>query len=478
LLKNIFLLSNRAALALAGAVTVKIYTSILPISEVGKLAYLTTLCQFFSMIAVYPVGSYFQRHIVKWHRNGRLREGIWTFVTQLTIGAAMCGIMGSFFGASGGLGIQVNVYALGAVVTLVLVGPPMKDAMLVVLNLLGYSKSYAAVSTIVAYLILLGSYLVCASMPRALIWLMAGAGISVISAIGLVIWASRIKYNSLEKLNSATRDIGIISFAIPLVATAIGLWFVTDSNRLVITHVNSLESLAMISVSLGVGASLMQVFEKTFNDIQLPFVYRSSSESSDDLIRCWHAYFEKLVYMCVFSLIAITAVAPYLTSFLLGTAFKEIGYLIVFGAVLRVGVSILTAFYTLTQLQDKPRTLWYHSFLGGGGANCIIYFYSSRGGSNFTMFVVNVGVWLTVILAAATVVKNNPTLRMRISPSHIHLKTWITVVAVFFAVVLFNADRGILRAGLLVAVVGASAAVAHREIFRDFTKMRTWLTNS
>src|SRR5882762_5300699 len=90
----IWVFVGRLGALLGGVATLRVATEILGAAEMGKMFLVLSTISLVALVLA-PAGLFFNRHIVEWHREGRLLENGRRFAKFLGIAGALAG--GSVF---------------------------------------------------------------------------------------------------------------------------------------------------------------------------------------------------------------------------------------------------------------------------------------------------------------------------------------------------------------------------------------------
>lgn len=469
----LLLILSRMAIALSSAVAVKLYTSLLSVAEVGTLAYFLTLCQFCSMMGVYPAGSYYQRHLLKWaslHRLGGKSAG---YLLQLAVGACLSVLLVETLHRAGPVSLDWTLVELVVAIVIFQIGPPLRETMLSALNMLGRPVAYAWLGFVSAYAAIATGWIALAYRPSALVWLLATSAIYLVFAgiaYGLVVTTP-----PPARLNAdVPPDINFLKFGAPLVVVALGSWMLTDSGRIIVEEMGGKEALAVVSVALNLGAALVIIAEKIFSDLFSPALYRAASIGPAMVIRIWPRYLLRLGVVAGIVVIGIAITAPLITTILAGKNFHDIKYWIVAGALGRTGIAIVTSGFVVSQLLDQPHLLVPHSFIGAAiGAVLMVLFYRMAGVPG-ALLAFNVGIWITVATSIRTLKRRFTELAF---PSD-HPRGCVSLLFAIFigggCVICFQRMNLYLSVAAAVVVV-ISAVVFGTGVVRDARRFWQWL---
>jgi O-antigen/teichoic acid export membrane protein len=265
--------------------TYRILTHSLPKDEVGFYFFLLGITGAVGLVLASPVGTYFHRMLFRWHTVGQLTKytlNFAAFSTGLGLIAALLLSLGIHLKAFVTLDsiVATAVYAAGVT---------MSNMLIPALNIAGATKKFAVFSTLSPLSVLLACYLAVQYSSTASTWLLAAGLVSGVWGIIALVTLITMK---IEPAAETSSDSGIngklLTFALPLVAANVGVWFLTQGYRPFTEWRFGLESLAVIGLGITAASAVSGAFESLVYQIFLPKFYRASHEkNSNDATAVW-----------------------------------------------------------------------------------------------------------------------------------------------------------------------------------------------
>lgn len=373
---SLLLLANRLVVAAVGVLSVKIYTTVLPVADVGHMAYFLAYCQFASMFAVYPAGSYFLRYMTSWRETGELQLNARRYLLRVVGGSLIAGSLAVGLAATGLLNIRWSVVSLFVVTVFHLTALPIKETFLAALNINGETRRFAVLTLVSSLMALCASWTLCHYAPTAIAWLFPQ------TVVFLLTGAMAMKGGTRESPGTPEAKVSTIpysGFVWPLIVTALGTWLLSDSGKFIIERIGGPEGLAYVAVAVNVGGAIVLIVERIVIDLLSPRLFNMCAISKAKAAEAWQSYNARIMVTCFSAALLVSAAAPMITAILLGGMFKNLNYWIAFGAFIRVGIATLVSAQVFTQLVDRPKMICFHPYIGAGaGLALLLWFYDGH----------------------------------------------------------------------------------------------------
>lgn len=365
-IRDIFILTaGRILIVLVSIVYVRILTTLLLPREVGRLNILLSICGWFGLVLVNPVGMYINRKLIEWNKEGSARTYLIYLVQYFLVVSIFAVVSISFLNYFVGLGINVDVIWLFILVSASILLTSGNSSFLGYLNLLG-SRAWFVSLTILTLLSGLGfsAFFVLRLFPTAECWLSG----QLLTQGVIFIFAMTILFRKLQKpllMAQHNKDTSftlpaVFHFAWPLAIGTFLYWCHTQGYRFAFQKIAGLEALGLFVVGFGIGSNLMVSFDTLFNQYYYPIFYNEISHSTEEQrTNAWNkyacAFFPAVVPVAIY----VAVNGPLIAKVFTGEKFHQVGNIIFWGALaecLRMAVSVV-GMVSHAQFKMKPLIL-------------------------------------------------------------------------------------------------------------------------
>ena len=423
-----FALIGRVAQFAIMFVSVKLMTTILPPAEMGKVVLVTTGTAFFALFLINPVGMFINRRLHAWMERGVMRQYFHLYCIYLLAVAVFgaCFVLGA--GKIGWPKLGMSETWLAFLVGGSLLFNTIVQTLVPSLNMIGRTKPFVILTVATLLTGLAGSVWFAVDWRAgAEIWLAGGLASQLFfSAVAYWVFFRDIRATP-QALASVTGGINrLFRFCWPL-ALAVGLnWAHMQGYRFLLAERVSLAELGMFAAGYGVAASLMAAMEMVLTTWFQPIFYQQAN-SSDFTTRssAWQDYAKKIIPASVMGLSALIAVAPDLTSLMLGPAYQASNRYVMLGALAEWARVMVGLFGLSAHLYMNTRSLILPNLLGAavtflllawflpsfgldvapvsvaiGGGVVVVYLYFTGRRSDFLMNLDWSGLFRIIVLSA------------------------------------------------------------------------------
>jgi len=315
-------------------ILIKVLTSTLSATEIGKYYLLLSLVSFMSLVLINPIYMYMTRHFIEWHQVG---TG-WAMARQ-------------FFLYTGGVALASGLLALLLRVTNIF---PLEGHLLALVPILVFCTTVSTVPNELSNLIgRVGYFNVMVNIElwgrvgflTMVYFLLPHEAVAV--AGGLAAWGALMSVAACVVLYTLTRskesapaadaaeiDLrAMFDYAWPF-ALSIGLyWCMSDGYRFALQVARNLDAVGHFVVAFSLGGTLMVAIDSLVHQIYLPSFYREIAGANEDGYRiAWEEYANKVVGVFIPCAFFIACGGPFLARWILHAEYWGLGVYAACGA--------------------------------------------------------------------------------------------------------------------------------------------------
>ena len=376
----VILTVGRILLIFTSIVSIRICTTLLSPSEIGRFNIILAIFGLFALGAVSPVGNYVNRKLMEWKEEGNARKYLIFFGKYLLMLALVATFLIFLIQKSFGVGVSVQLpWLLFLVFGGILFGSG-NSGYISYLNLLGHRFWFALFSVLTIWLGLgMSVYLVLRVSADAEYWLLGLLIGQLFFAIPAILLLFRLLKQSdptgkIKEDKSFAMPV-VFRFAWPLSISTLFFWLHTQSYRFIIENATGIEALGFFAVGFGIGVAIMSAFDSLFNQFYSPIFYSQIAHSDNEKrIEAWNKYaanfFPALILIAVFVIVNNSQVAYIFTA----SKFHWVGYIIVWGALSDSCRMITSVVGLVAHAQFETRKLILPSILGATAALAGMFF--------------------------------------------------------------------------------------------------------
>lgn len=327
--------------------SVKLMTSLLDPTQLGRVALITTSVAFFALFLINPVGMFVNRKLHIWYEDGRCQKYL-NWYSLYILGIACLGALAVI----GLTLINPNLLGLSWGWVIVLVGGSLFfntaiQTLIPSLNILGRVWSFSALNLTTLSVSLLISYILCnwegASAEHWVAGSVAGQALS--SVVAYFIFFKNY-HTVLPNLRPSSKQIqNLYHFCWPL-AVAVGLqWVHMQGYRFFLADHFGLQELGLFVAGYNLAASFLSAGESILTTWFQPQFYRSvNSVNEAERDKAWAAYAERMVPAVLLGCTALIASSNLLPIVMLGPKYHEVGNYVLIGCFTECGRMLVSIY--------------------------------------------------------------------------------------------------------------------------------------
>ncbi|BBN58997.1 oligosaccharide flippase family protein [Hydrogenovibrio marinus] len=352
---------GRLAQFIVALITIKVATSLLTPSEMGKVSLILSTVAFFVLLLVNPVGMFINRRLHSWNETGKAKKYFIYHLYYLCLISLFSAVFLYWLYNSGVLDFGVQIYWLIFLTGASIVFNTINQTSIPSLNLLGYTPQFviltvATVSSSFFFAVLL-VYLYAYEAKYWVLGILAGQ--LVLGLFGLKILFSKLgKYESPSSHMAISRKhlVSLFSFSWPVMIAAVLGWSQFQGYRYVVEWQIGLASLGLFAAGYGVSAGLIAGFESVLTTYFQPKMYKdiNSKQHNEQLV--WQRYAKSVIPSALLVVGLIAILSDDLVRIFLGEKFYAAKEFVVWGA-LSEGARVVIGVYSLIA-HIKMKTQW------------------------------------------------------------------------------------------------------------------------
>lgn len=355
------LVAGNAVQYLTAILSIKLMTTILSPSEMGRVSIITAIALWFNVL-YNGVGAYVQRNLLAWAGAGKAMGYIKKFSSYLLLVSAAGTALLLLLRGTVGVGVEISPEWLAALLIGLTFFAYLNTGIVGWLNLFGLRGWFVIFSTGVIWAGLIFSCALTYSRGNtAENWLLGQvAGQLIVLLFSSVVLVKLLKQSSGQGPHAEPAAVRlplmtIFTFAWPMSVASLLLWMQQSAYRFILEGITSMEVVGLVTVGFGLGLNFINRFEILFNQFYHPVFYKEiSSEDPARKTEAWNAYAYFLLPPALLFSVYIIAGAPFLARIFVGAQFYEVAKtMIAWGVISQLVLVVMTVYSMAGIIQQK-----------------------------------------------------------------------------------------------------------------------------
>jgi len=365
----ITIIFGRAAQFLLALVMMRVATTLLSPTEMGRVSLVLTTIAFFALFLVNPVGMFINRRLHAWRATGVAKHYLIRYVSYLLLVVLVAAIGLTLFYMSGVVNFGIPIGWLLLLVCGSLLFNTINQTSIPSLNMLGDSKSFVLLSVASLATSFVCAFLLVKLQSIAQYWLLGLLlGQVLFAVLGTQVLFAKLytpeKSNVLPTISKRHLK-ELFNFAWP-VSIAAGLaWMQGQGYRYLIDGQLGLSQLGLFVAGYGISAGIIAAFESVLTTYFMPRLYRDVSGSNPtQQAQAWHRYAATVIPSLILTVALIMILAPELTRLLLGKNFHSAANFLIWGALAEAARVLMGVYSLIAHVHMRTRWLIMPNIIG------------------------------------------------------------------------------------------------------------------
>jgi O-antigen/teichoic acid export membrane protein len=352
-------------------VTLRVASSLLAPSEMGKLSILTATVSFFALLLINPVGMFINRRLYAWDERGDAFNYLyyfWAYVVSVSILSMVAlYILTPLLTAENGF--STDTY-LTLVACSILFGT-LNQTAIPSLNIFGRPYWFGILTLATTAIGLIIAVSAVHFLQRIAEWWFTGllTGQLIVGAWGLYLLRQTLTRPMpfRQRLSPLSRSAlqGLLNFAWPIsLAVSLG-WIQSQSYRFIVEHSLGLHDLGLFAAGYGISAGLTAGFESMLTThFQSIFYKQVNAGTEGGADAAWHTYARAVLPSIALTAFFIIGVAQQLTDLLLSAEYGNSYQYVMWGAGAELCRITIAVFALFAHARMMTKILIYPNLLG------------------------------------------------------------------------------------------------------------------
>jgi O-antigen/teichoic acid export membrane protein len=412
----------------------RVATHYLSPSEMGQLSIYITVTAFFTVIFIYPVGTFVNRRLITWGQKGLITHYFnyyWKYLLCISLIVALVLLLNEFIQL---FNLNSSILWLLLLICGTLIFNTVNQTLIGTLNQLNYRNWFLGLSILTILFGFVTSFLlVFITKPSSEFWFLGQMIGQVLG--GMVSWKvlyTKIPPNKIKSQLTSNHISSLFAFSWPVSIAVLLNWTQTQGYRFLIEDSLGLAPLGLFFAGYAVSAGLIGAVETILATYFQPNFYKKISSSADvDISKGWNEYAEILIPALILTAIFIVAFSRELAILLLSSKFLSASKFIMWGAIAELFRSITGVFGLISHAKMNTKLLLWPHAIGAFISIALSWFLIPTLGSD--------GVALSLVVAGFGTLSSvffyaKPHINISLSPLRLALSFFI---GVFFLVMNF-----------------------------------------
>lgn len=313
----------------------KLSTHLLSPSEMGNLYLILSICSFFGLFFINPIGQYINRKTHEWYEENSLLNILYLYNYYILIASifSVLIILTLYFY---GIGNSIELKLLVIFIPLYIFFNTWNQTIIPMINMLEKRTVFTIFTVLTLITSLLFSYFLTNLYDKNGIYWFSGQiiGFGIMALVTLIYFIRHIN-NSLN-FQLAHRWINLINikknliFALPLAISAFFIWMQNQSYKIIIEKYIGVEFLGYFGVGMSIALAISSSFETIVMQFLYPKLYKSMKNQEE-----FQLIFTKIINYIIpiyFTLaICVSFLSIYLTTILVDIKYHSVYTFVIFG---------------------------------------------------------------------------------------------------------------------------------------------------
>jgi len=262
---------------------IRLITATLDPEQLGNYYLIMSICSFFGLFLINPVGQYINRHTHAWHDADLLLEKMFNF-NFYVIGASVISVFVVTLLYMFGVAKDINYHYLIIFIPLFVFFNTWNQTIVPMINMLEYRIAFTAFTALTLLASLILSYILAQLFAtEAIYWFMGQiAGMAIFAVAALYYFYHKITKNFSYRRARTSISVAslkpILKFSVPLSFGVFFLWMQTQSYRMVIGSYIGSEFLGFFGAGLAIATGISSSFEMITMQFIYPKMYKSMKD--------------------------------------------------------------------------------------------------------------------------------------------------------------------------------------------------------
>lgn len=350
---------GRLSIVLAAGISVRLMTTVLSPTEIGRYSILTAFSMWFSLTLVSPAGNYINRCFMGWVGNGQVWKQLFRYLNLLLLICAATACASYVAYRTGLLGISIDAGRLILIVVGILAFLTINMLLVGLLNMLGRPSLYVLYTSITVWLGLGLSAAFTLGLQRDAECWIAGqiAAWAIVSIIGYISLRRAVRAATSPVSTESNHGNGLWAFAWPLVISTSLYWFQVQGYRIELEHWINVSAVGLLTTGLLLGANPVATIDTLLGEYLRPQYYRDiACEDREAQEAAWTSLAGSFLTSLIPIAMLVGSAGSFLAVLLVAPSFRSVATLISWGVFIEL-LRVVNSLYVLAaHTRFKTRT--------------------------------------------------------------------------------------------------------------------------
>lgn len=382
----VILTAGRVTQIVLSLVSVKVFTSMLEPSEVGKYYLIFTLISLFSQTLINPIGLFFNRHLHRWVNAGKILNYFFLLNLYLLLLSIVAILVITVLHIFVGVGEGLDLGYLNISVMSILVFLTLNQTIIGSLNMLSHRISFVIFSVLTQVITLTLSVIFVKYInASAFAWISGQIVALVIISIASLFYFVKISNSTFDMAESISsvqlsKVSNVMFFTMPLLISSLFIWLQYQSYRLIIEKFVSLEFLGFLGLGFAIASSIYAAVETLIHQLYLPVYYRNiNTNDPAQRVAAWNKMAHLIFPIYLSAALLVSALSPFLMTIFASSTYAEAWPYVIFGVWIELFRSVTNTLSSVAHSEMQTRFL-IKSYIGGAILAVGATFYCANSG--------------------------------------------------------------------------------------------------